>query len=119
TGGAAAPPSRVGALARSPAPALSAADAKTILWRQFDGIGPPYPARGQVLAIRDTAGAFLDLDGVGDKERALAAFVVAHTYIATGDDSRVLPLLQRAVALDPGAGGYRTLLNEYRRRQEP
>jgi serine/threonine-protein kinase len=108
-----------GGAARTSAPTFAASDARTVLWRQFDQIGPPYPAARQVLAIRDTARAFLDLDGVGNKERALAAFILAHTYIATGEDSRVLPLLQRAVALDPSAAGYRTLLNQYRRSQEP
>ncbi len=66
------------------------------------------------MAIRDTARLYWQLDGVGDKERALAAFILGNTYIATGDRSQVVPWLQRAVNLDPSAAGYRRLLDSNR-----
>ncbi len=92
---------------------MAIANPDATVWRQFDRIGPPYPDRGVVLAVRDTAQAILDDERNTAKDRALAAFVLAHTYIAAGESGKVLPLLRRAVALDPTNRGFRDLLDHY------
>lgn len=84
-----------------------------MLFRQFDRLGPPYPPRRQLLAIRDTAQAYWNLDGVAAQQRAMAAYIIGNTYVATGEQAQIVPWLQRAVSLDPSGPGYRKQLDYY------
>ena len=99
---------------RELAASLTVANANTTLWRQLDRLGPPAPTRAQLLAIRDTAAAYWNLPGVGNQDRARAAYIVASTFIAVdADSSRIIMWLQRAVSLDPNNPGYRRQLGSY------
>ncbi len=94
-------------------PALSASRAEDILFRQLDRFGSGNPSGAEARAIRDTARTMWNMQELPPKQRALAAYVIGNSYIATGETQTAVGWLRRAVALDPGNRGYTKLLDSY------
>lgn len=94
--------------------AISAAGASDVLWRQLDRLGPPYPGREVLTAVRDSAQAVWELDGAKAQDRALSAYILGSTWYALGSASECRSWIQRALALRPDGPGYRAMLDNCR-----
>jgi len=87
-------------------------DAHDVAFRLFDRLQPGLPP-ATILAIRDTARQIAEENGAGPKNRGLAAYVVANTFIDLhGRNDNIVRWLQRAV--DFGYKPAQTQLDYYR-----
>lgn len=94
--------------------AISAAGATPMLWRQLDRLGPPYPAREVLTAVRDSAQAVWELDGAATQDRAFSAYILGSAWYALGNTSECRSWIQRALTLRPDGPGYRAMLDNCR-----
>jgi hypothetical protein len=85
-----------------------------VLWRQLDRLGPPYPARDVLTAVRDSAQAVWELDGAKAQDRAFSAYILGSTWYALGSASECRSWIQRALTLRPDGPGYRAMLDNCR-----
>jgi serine/threonine-protein kinase len=93
---------------------ISLAGATDVLWRQLDRLGPPYPAREVLTAVRDSAQAVWELDGAKAQDRAFSAYILGSTWYALGSASECRSWIQRALTLRPDGPGYRAMLDNCR-----
>lgn len=88
---------------------LSAAAAEDLLMRQFDRLNDA-PSQRTLDAVADTSTQMWNESQLPDRVRGLAAYLVASSLVETGDEAGALSWARRAVELEPGNRGYRTLL---------
>ena len=62
--------------------------------------------------IRDSAKKFYDAPGIGDKDKAYAAFVVGNAFFSLQDRTQGCQWVRRAVALDPTSSTYNGLVGQ-------
>lgn len=93
---------------------ISPAGATDLLWRQLDLLGPPYPSRAVLTAVRDSATAVWELGGASTQDRAFSAYVLGSTWFALGSASECTTWIQRALKLRPDGPGYHTMLDNCR-----
>jgi hypothetical protein len=85
------------------------------IWRQFEMLGPPAPARAALGGIRDTADAVWRLSAAPTADRAMAAYVAGSAWFALGDAAQCATWLERALQLRPDGPGYSAMLDNCRR----
>lgn len=62
--------------------------------------------------IRDSALQFYNAPGIGDKDKAYAAFVVGNAFFSLQDRTQGCQWIRRAVALDPSSSTYNGLVSQ-------